>query len=156
VPLARADDEAFVDIGFRVAAVALLVLVAGLALERAALIPVALLLLGGLYGAQLAVDDATLDQAASVVAILLFLTSELAYWSLEEPARARIEPGERLRRIALVAGFALGTLVVAALLLAIADAARTGGFAVDLLGAAAAAATLIAIALFARSQSRSS
>jgi hypothetical protein len=43
------------------------------------------------------------------------------------------------------------------MLLALVDGVRTGGLAVDLLGAAAAAATLIAIALFAaRQQSRAS
>jgi hypothetical protein len=115
---------------------------------------VALLLLGGMYGAQLAVDDAPLDPATPLVAVVLFVTAELAYWSLEERAGARTEPGELLRRVAVVAGFALGALLVAAMLLALVDEVRTGGLAVDLLGAAAAAATLIAIALFARQQSR--
>ena len=154
LPLARADDEALVEIGYRVAAVALLAVVAALALRWAKLVPVALLLLGGMYGAQLAVDDAPLDPATPLVAVMLFVTAELAYWSLEERAGARTEPGELLRRVAVVAGFALGALLVAAILLALVDAVRTGGLAVDLLGAAAAAATLIAIALFARQQSR--
>jgi hypothetical protein len=156
LPLARADHEALVEIGYRVAAVALLALVAALALRWVKLVPVALLLLGGMYGAQLAVDDAPLDPATPLVAVLLFLTAELAYWSLEERAGARTEPGELLRRVAVVAGSALGALLVAAMLLALVDGVRTGGLAVDLLGAAAAAATLIAIALFARQQSRAS
>jgi hypothetical protein len=48
---------------------------------------------------------------------------------------------------------AVGALLVAAMLLALVDSVRTRGLAVDVLGAAAAAATLTAIALFARRQS---
>jgi hypothetical protein len=156
LPLARAEDEALVEIGYRVAAVALLSLVAALALERAQLVPVALLLLGGLYGAQLALDDTPLDPATPLVAVALFLTADLAYWSLEDRRGARPEPGELLRRLALVAGSAVGALLVAAMLLALVDSVRTRGLAVDVLGAAAAAATLTAIALFARRQSPAS
>jgi hypothetical protein len=145
-----------VEVGYRVAAVALLSLVAALALGWAQLVPVSVLLLGGLYGAQLALDDAPLDAATPLVAVVMFLTAELAYWSLEERAGAGPEPGELLRRLAVVVGFALGALIAAAALLALVDGVRTGGLAVDLLGAAAAAATLMAIALFARQQGRAS
>lgn len=127
---------------------------AALGLEWAQLVPVSLLVLAGLYGAELAVDDAPLDSATPLVAVALFLVAELAYWSLEERTGAGPEPGEVLRRLAVLAGFALGSLLVAAVLLAVVDVVRTGGLAVDLLGAAAAAATLGAIALFARQQSR--
>lgn len=137
-------------------AVALLLLVAALVLELVQLVPVSLLVLGGMYGAQLALDDAPLDPATPLVAAALFLTAELAYWSLEERTGARPEPGERLRRLAVVAGFALATLLVAAMLLALVDGVRTRGLAIDLLGAAAAAATLVAVALFARRQGRAS
>ena len=154
LPLARAEDEAAVEIGYRVAAVALLILVAALTLDLAQLVPVSLLVLGGMYGAQLAIDDVPLDPATPLVAAALFLIAELAYWSLEERTGAGPEPGERLRRLAVVVSFALGTLLVAAMLLALVDAVRTGGLAIDLLGAAAAAATLLAVALFARQQSR--
>jgi hypothetical protein len=156
LPLARAQDEVAVEIGYRVAAVALLSLVAALALAWTQLVPVSLLLLGGLYGAQLTLDDVPLDPATPLVAVALFLTAELAYWSLEERTGTRPEPGELLRRLAVLAGLALGALLVAAMLLALVDGVRTRGLAVDLLGAAAAAATLIAIALFARHQSRAS
>jgi hypothetical protein len=154
LPLARAEDDAAVEIGYRVAVVALLILVAALALELAPLVPLSLLVLAGMYGAQLALDDAPLDPATPLVAVALFLAAELAYWSLEERTGAAPEPGERLRRLAVVAGFALGTLLVAAMLLALVDGVRTGGLVIDLVGAAAAAATLVAVALFARQQSR--
>jgi hypothetical protein len=154
VPLARADDEVLLEVGYRIAAVALLVLVAALALELPRLVPVALVLLGGLYGAQLAVDDAGVDAAAVLLAGGVFLTAELAYWSLEEQAGARTAPGELLRRLATVIGFALGALPLGAALLLLVEGVRTRGLAVDVLGAAAAAATLIAVALFARGQRR--
>jgi hypothetical protein len=156
LPLARAEDDAAVAIGYRVAAVSLLILVAALALELAQLVPASLLVLGGMYGAQLAIDDVPLDPATPIVAAALFLTAELAYWSLEERTGAGPEPGERLRRLAVVIGFALGALLVAAMLLALVDGVRTGGLAIDLLGAAAAAATLAAVAVFARQRNRAS
>jgi hypothetical protein len=154
LPLARAEDDAAVEIGYRLGAVALLILVAALALDWARLVPVCLLLLGGMYGVQLALDDVPPDLAAPIVAVALFVTAELAYWSLEEVAGANPEPGERLRRIALVSGFAVAALLVAATLLALVDAVQTGGLAIDVLGAAAAAATLIAVVLFARQRSQ--
>jgi hypothetical protein len=150
VPLVRTDDDIVVEIGYRVAALALLALVAGTVLGWPRLIPVALVLLGGLYGAELAVEDSGVDPAASLVALGLFLTAELAYWSLEEQRGFRLGAGELLRRLAVVAGMALGVLLAAAGVVVLVDAFRTGGLAVDVLGAAAAAATLVAIAIFAR------
>jgi hypothetical protein len=152
VPLARADEEALLEVGYRVTAVALLALVAALVLGWARLVPMSLVLLGGLYGAQLAVDDARLDAAAPLVALGLYLTSELAYWSLEERDGVEPEADERLRRLATIAGFALATLLVSALLVALVEGVRARGLAVDLLGAAAAAAVLLAIVLSARAR----
>jgi hypothetical protein len=123
-------------------------------LEWVQLVPASVLLLGGLYAAELAVDDAPLDVATPLVALGLLLTAELAYWSVEEGAGARSERGELLRRLAVVSGLALGALLVAAVLLALVDVVRTEGLGADLIGAIAAAATLIAIALLARQQSR--
>lgn len=146
----RAEDDALLEVGFRVAAVALLALVAALVLGWPSLVPAPIVLLGGLYGAQLAVDDAALDAAAPLVAAGLLVTAELAYWSLEEREGVRADPGEALRRLAFVAVLALGALLVAAVLLALVDAVRAGGLAVDLVGALSAATALIAAVLFAR------
>jgi hypothetical protein len=138
------------EVGYRVAAAALLALVAALVLGWPRLVPASLVLLGGLYGAQLAVDDAALDSAAPIYVAVLFVTAELAYWSLEEREDVRAERGEELRRVAFVAGLTLGALVLAAGLLALVDAVRAGGLAVDLVGALSAATALIAAVLFAR------
>ncbi len=138
------------EAGARVVLVALVVLVASLVLGWAPLLPAALVLLGGVYAAQLYVDDATLDGAAPLFAAGLYVTAELGYWSLEERERVEAEPGEGLRRVAVVAVLGLVALVISALLLSLADIGRTRGLAVDVLGAAAAAAALLAVVLLAR------
>ena len=133
------------DLGFRVAALALLVLVAGLVLAWPVVIPGSLLALGGLYGGELLESNAPLDSAAPLVAAGLLATAELAYWSLEERERLRPEPGESPRRVAFVAAIATASIVVTGLLLFLVDEIRTGGLATTLVGAAAAAAVLFAI-----------
>jgi len=124
--------------------------VSALALGWAPLIPASLVLLGGLYGAQLAIDDAPLDGAAALVAAGLLVTAELGYWSLEERGAVKAEPGEGLRRAAFVSALALGALVVAELLLVLVEGVRAGGLAVDLLGAIAAGAVLLLVVVIAR------
>lgn len=136
--------------GWRVSAAALLALLVAIVLGWPALLPASLGALGGFYGLQLAVDDASLDLAAPLVAVGLVVTAEFAYWSVEEMEPVEGEPGDGFRRLAYVAALALGTFVVTALLLALVDAVRTGGVAVDVLGAAAAAAVVLAIVLGAR------
>ncbi|HET9438236.1 MAG TPA: hypothetical protein VFO64_08535, partial [Gaiellaceae bacterium] len=102
VPMARGEDAVQI-VGARVAGVAFLLLVAALVLARAALVAIAAILVGGLYGAELAVADAPLDIAAPAVAAGLLLSVELAYWSIEERYRWSGDPGEGLRRAAVVA-----------------------------------------------------
>ncbi|MBA3433750.1 MAG: hypothetical protein H0U08_06615 [Actinobacteria bacterium] len=150
MPLARADDDAFLEVGFRVAAIAIVALVAALVLGWSSLVPAALLLLGGMYGAELAIDDAPLDAATPLVAAGLLVTAELGYWAIEEREPVRADPGEGLRRVAFVAVVGLGALLVASLLLALVDVVRADGLAIDLIGAAAAAAALLAVVVFTR------
>lgn len=138
------------DAGFRIAALALLALVAGLVLAQPALVPVSLVALGALYGAQLVEEDAPLDAAAPFFGAGLLLTAELAYWSLEEREGVRGERGEAFRRVAIVVGFAAASLVVTAVLLVLVDLVRAGGLAINVAGAAAAAAVLLAIVVAAR------
>jgi len=133
-----------------VAAIAIVALVAALVLGWSSLVPAALLLLGGMYGAELAIDDAPLDAATPLVAAGLLVTAELGYWAIEEREPVRADPGEGLRRVAFVAVVGLGALLVASLLLALVDVVRAGGLAIDLIGAAAAAAALLAVVVFTR------
>jgi hypothetical protein len=146
-------EDALQEVGARVTGVALLALVAALVLARAALVPIAAMLVGGLYGAELAIDDAPLDVAAPAVAAALLLAVELAYWSIEERYRWKGDAGEGARRAAVVALLGAGAFLVAAALLAIVDAVRAEGLALDLVGATAAAAVLVAVLIVSRAQS---
>jgi hypothetical protein len=149
--MARGED-AFRFVGARVTGVAFLLLVAALVLARPALVPLAAVLVGGLYGAELAIGDATLDMASPAIAAGLLLAVELAYWSIDERQRWKGDPGEGARRAAVVALLGVGALVLATVLLAVVDAVRASGLALDLLGATAAAAVLVTILVVARAQ----
>jgi hypothetical protein len=144
VPLAR-GDATFQAVGARVAAVAFLALVAALVLGWPSLVPVAVALAGGIYALELAIDDVPLDVAAPAVAVGLLLAAELAYWSLDERERAVGDPGQGLRRAAFVALLGVATLVVAGVLLALVDALRARGLALDLVGAVAAVAVFMTV-----------
>ena len=144
-----AGDTA-VAVGIRLCALAFVALCAALVLGWSLLIPVSLGLLGAAYATHLGLDDPGLDTSAPLFGAGLLLTAELAYWSLEEQDRIASEPGESLRRFGLLVGLAFATLVAAAAVFAVADLARTGGLAIDVLGAAAAAATLVVVVLAAR------
>jgi hypothetical protein len=147
--MARGDD-AFQQAGVRIGALAFLALVAAIVLGWAPLVPVAAALAGGLYGVELAIADAPLDVAAPAVAAALLLSAELAYWSLEERTRWRGEAGESVRRAALVLLLGAGALLVSALMLALVDAVRARGLALDLVGAVAAATVLAVVLAVAR------
>jgi hypothetical protein len=153
VPLSRGGD-AFQEAGVRVGAIAFLALVAGIVVGWTPLVPTAAALAGGLYGVELAIADAPLDVAAPAAAAGLLLSVELAYWSLEERTRWRGDAGDGLRRVALVALLAVGSLLVAAALLALDDAVRARGLALDLLGALAAVAALALVVAAARGPRR--
>jgi hypothetical protein len=147
--LARGGDVT-VAVGVRIASVGVLCLAGTLALGIPRLVPLPFLLLGGAYAVYLAVDDVPLDPASPVLAAGLFVSVELAYWSLEERQSVRGEPGETLRRLAVLAGLGTVALLGAGALLALADVARTSGLAVDLMGATAAVAVFALIAVYAR------
>jgi hypothetical protein len=153
LPVARASESQRSPALWLVS-IAVAALGVGLLLRRTSLVPASLVVVGGVYAAQLAVDDAPLDANAALVAAGLYLTAELAYWSLEERVHVQSEPGETLRRLGLVALLALGALLVAALLLASTDAVRARGLALDVLGALAAAAVLVLVLLTARGGAR--
>jgi hypothetical protein len=142
--------DAFQGFGVRVGAMAFVALVAGIVLGWSPLIPVSAAMAGGLYGVELAIADAPLDAAAPGVAAALLLCTELAYWSGEERTRWLGDAGDGLRRAAVVALLGVGAFFVSAILLALVDAVRARGLALDLLGAIAAATVLGAVLLVAR------
>ena len=149
VPMTR-GDESFREAGARVAAVACVALVAGVVIGWSRLIPVAVALVGGLYAAQLAIDDAPLDTAAPGMAVLLLLAAELAYWSLDERTRLQGDPGEGLRRVVFLTWLAIIAALVAGMLLVLVDAVRAESLTIDLLGAFAAVAVLATVLSLAR------
>ena len=151
LPLVRGSEEVR-TVGARVAILALLVLVAGIVLGWPRLVPVSLVLLGGLYAGQLRADGVALDGSASVVAAGLLVTAELGYWTLEEREGVEAEPGLATRRLVVVALLGIGSLLVAEALLVVADLIRVSGLALDIAGAAAAAAALGAIVVLTRSR----
>ena len=153
VPLLRAS-ESLQAAGVRVVAVALVVLVAALVLGWSPLVPVAIASAGGLYAAQLAVDDAPVDASAPVVAAGLLLVTELAYWSLDEREDVTGDPGDALRRLPFVALLAIAALVVGGLLLVLVDVVQAEGLALDVVGAIAASAILATVLLAARGRAR--
>jgi hypothetical protein len=154
VPVVRASGT-LQSAGVRVATVAVVALIAALVLGWSFLVPGAIALAGGLYAAQLAIDDTALDVSAPVIAAGLVLTAELAHWSLEERDRVPGDPGDGLRHGAFVALLVIAALLAGAALLALVDAVRAESLTLDLLGAAAAAATLVGIALAAGIRGRS-
>ena len=149
VPIARASDS-LQGASVRLSVVGIVALVAAVVLGWPSLIAASIVLMGSVYAAQLAIDDAGLDSAAPVFAAGVLVTAELAYWSLEERERVRGDAGDGLRHAAFVAGLGVAALLVASVLLALVDAISTRGLAVDLLGAAAAAAALFAVVIVAR------
>jgi hypothetical protein len=151
--LARGSDDVF-PVGLRVAIVGLLALVAALVLAQAWLVAAALLLLGGAYAMHLAVDDAPLDLAVVFVAAGVLVTAELAYWSLEEREKVKGEAGDSLHRLTFVGFLGVAATVVAVVLLGLVDMVRARGLAIDLLGAMAAAAVLLAVVLAAGGRAR--
>lgn len=153
MPVVRASG-ALQAASVRLAAVALLVLVAAVVLGWSPLVSAAIALAGGMYGIQLALDDAALDTSAPVIAAALVLVAELAHWSLEERERVPGDPGEGLRHASVVAMLAIGALLVGAMLLALVDAVRAESLALDVLGAIAAAAVLAAVVIAARARGR--
>jgi hypothetical protein len=147
-------SDTFREAGARICLLAVLALIAAIVLGWSQLVPIAAALAGGLYGIELAIADAPLDVAAPAVAAALLLCTELAYWSLEERTHWRGDPGGGVRRAALVALLGAGAFVVAAIVLAVVDAVRARGLALDLLGAAAAATVLATVLIVARAPHR--
>jgi hypothetical protein len=119
------------------------------------LVPAAIAVVGGAYAVELAIDDAPVDLAAPAVAVGLLLSAELAYWSLDERARATGDAGQSLHRVALVAAGAAAAFVLASILLALVDEIRARGLALDVVGAIAAVAVVVTVVASARSQPRS-
>ena len=131
-------------------ALACVLLAAGLSLRIPVAVPLAVVALGTGYGVALGVEGGAIDARAPVLAAVLFLLAELAYWSLELREAVADEPGAYGRRVGLLSALTLGALAVGAGLLALVDAGERSGVALEALGAFAAVAALAIVALATR------
>jgi hypothetical protein len=124
--------------------------VAGLLYAWPSLVTASLIGIGGVYAAQLVIDDEPLDLAAVFVGAGVLVTLELAQWSLEERERVRTIRGEAWRRLAFVCVLGVAAIGASATLVALVDVVRARGLAIDLLGTLAAATAVVALVVLAR------
>jgi hypothetical protein len=122
-----------------------------LATRWRAVFPFGIALVGASYGVFLAVRNGAVDRWAPAVAAALFVAAELGYWSLER-SPSRSERAVVFRRLAGLAGAAVVTALLGALVLVVATGA-SGGVALEAAGVAAA---VLAVAAIARLASRAS
>ena len=123
------------------------VLAGGLVLRRPIVIPGAILLLAAPYVAALGFEIDGIDTRAPLLAALLFVVAELAYWSLELRGTLADEPGTYLRRVALLATLAVVTVAGGTVVLVVVERIAARGIAIDLLGAASAVGAIALLAL---------
>jgi hypothetical protein len=128
------------------AAGCVLVLLA-LVFRRASVFPFGIAGVGAAYALFLALRDGDVDARAPAVAAVLFVATELGYWSLEASA-ARNERAALMRRVVALALAAFSTALVGSLVLGLTTGVA-GGVALEAVGVAAAALTAAAIALLA-------
>jgi hypothetical protein len=124
-------------------------LAAGLFLRLPIVIPAAIVLLAAPYVASLGFELEGLDTRAPLLAALLYVVAELAYWSLELRGTLADEPGTYLRRVAVLAGLAVVTIAGGTAVLALAEQVAADGPGFEIAGAAAAvgAIALLAVAV---------
>lgn len=127
--------------------VAAALLAGGLVLRRPVVIPAAVCVLATPYVAGLGFEIDGLDTRAPLIAGLLFVIAELAYWSLELRGTLADEPGTYLRRVALLAALAVATIAAGTIVLAVVEAVAARGAAIDIAGALAAIGAIALLAL---------
>ena len=122
-------------------------LAGGLILKQPIVIPAAIVVLAAPYVAVLGFEIDGIDTRAPLLAALLFVVAELAYWSLELRGTLADEPGTHLRRVALLATLAVVTIAAGTLMLAVVERVAARGVAIDLAGAVAAVGAIALLAL---------
>lgn len=142
-----AEDGYLVRATLLAGVVAATVLAGGLILRIPATIPAAICVLAAPYVAALGFEIDGIDTRAPLLAALLFVIAELAYWSLELRGTLADEPGTYLRHVALLAGLAVATIGAGTVVLAVVEAVAASGVAIDLVGAVAAVGAIALLAL---------
>jgi hypothetical protein len=131
------------------AAAATLLLSLALAAARSSPIPFALLLLGAIY----AVPDGERAIPAPIYGSALLLTAELAYWSLDERIRQRVQAGIFTPRLLAIIAVSAAAIPPSALALIAAEADVARSPPITAAGAAAVAACIALLAALARIRS---
>ena len=106
--------------------------------------------LSSLPGAQRQIIEKWLDGSSFIPTIQRVMKVDVRFGY--QQWKVQTDRGEPLRRLAFVALLGVGSLLVAEAVLALSAVVRARGIAFDFVGAAAAAAALVAIAVFARSK----
>jgi hypothetical protein len=132
------------------AALATLLLSLALVAGRSAPIPFALLLLGAIY----ALPHGDRAIATPIYGSGLLLAAELAYWSLDERVRGRVQPGVAAPRLLAIAAVATAAIPATALVLLAAEADLARSLALTAAGAAAIVACIGLLTALARLRSR--
>lgn len=132
------------------AAPAILLLLVALTAGRTAPIPFALLLLGAIY----AIPDGDRAIAAPIYGAGLLLTAELAYWSLEERVRRRVQAGVATPRLLAILAVAAAAIPSGALVLIAAEADVSRSPVLTATGAAAIVTCIGLLTALARVRSR--
>jgi hypothetical protein len=128
------------------AAAATVLLSLALAAARSAPIPFALLLLGAIY----TIPDGERAIAAPIYGSALLLTAELAYWSLDERVRQRVQAGVFVPRLLAILAVSAAAIPPSALALIAAEANVTRSPATTAAGAAAVAGCIALVTALAR------
>ena len=128
------------------AAAAILLLSLALAAARSAPIAFAVMLLGAIH----TIPGGDRAIATPIYASALLLTAELAYWSLDERVRQRVQAGAYTPRLLVILVVALATAPASALVLIAAEADVGRSPALTAAGAAAVVACVGLLAALAR------
>ena len=147
-----AEDGYLVNATLLATVLASALLAAGLFLRRPIVIPAAIVLLAAPYVASLGFELEGIDTRAPLLAALLYVVAELAYWSLELRGTLADEPGTYMRRVALLSSLTVVTIGAGTVVLAIVGGVEARGVAIDMIGAVAAvgAIALLAVAAIRR------
>ena len=128
-------------------------LLAALAGRWAGLLPWALALAGAEYAVFLVIQQDTIDAYAPLYAAGLLLVAELAYWSVQPLMGSQAEDGLGRRRTSLVVAAVVAAGGIGGVILTMAELSVGGGLGLELLGVAAAVASLAILGVLAARQS---
>jgi hypothetical protein len=129
---------------------AIFLLSLGFTAGHGAAIPLALLLLGAMY----IIPDGDRAIIAPIYGGGLLLTAELAYWSLDEQVRARVQPGTASPRLLAILAVTAAAIPAGALVLLAAETDLARSPALTAAGAAAIVACIGLLAALARLRRR--